>query len=113
MWKRRPNYNREPIEWNPEKENWTKAELEQLADQLLKEEARAIDPETGKKRGIGGENPILFDEHIYKRQQREILNVNGIPDPSITRGIYHRPHPEGRKLNTEAQRKAGSGFYRS
>jgi hypothetical protein len=112
-WKRRPSYNRdERIEYEEGKE-YNARELEQLADQFLRDNARSIVPETGKERGIGGENPILFAEHIYQRQKREILNENGVPEPGLVKGIYYRAHPEGRKINTEEQRKKhGASYYR-
>lgn len=67
----------------------------------------------GKARGIGGDNPILFEEHIYSRKRREIYCKAGLPDPNIVQGIYNRPHPQGRKVNSKAQRKKhGASFYR-
>lgn len=42
--------------------------------------------------------PILFRNQIKRRYQREIYNVNGVPDPEIVSGIYWRAHPQGRKL---------------
>lgn len=112
-WKRRPSYKRdERIEYEEGKE-YTPKDLERLADQMLRDDARTIDPDTGKERGIGGENPILFDEHIYQRQKREILNENGVPEPGLVQGIYYRSHPEGRKVNSEEQRKRnGASYYR-
>lgn len=107
--------------------------MEQLADQFLRDDARSIArcectcaecseglhcrqevcTETGKERGIGGEDPILFDEHIYQRQKREILNENGVPEPGLVQGIYYRAHPEGRKINSEEQRKKhGASYFR-
>lgn len=109
-----PNYKnlREHIDYE-EGQSYTDRELEQLADQFLREEARSVDPESGKPRGIGGENPILFDEHIYARRRREIFNSNGVPDPSLVSGLYHRTHPQGRKVNTKEQRERnGASFYR-
>lgn len=112
-WKRRPSYNRnERIEY-VEGQEYTARELEQIADQFLRDDARAVDPETGKERGIGGDNPILFAEHLYQRQKREILNENGVPEPGLVQGIYYRAHPEGRKINSEEQRKKnGASYYR-
>lgn len=112
-WKRRPNYNRdERIEY-VEGTEYNARELEQLADQFLRDDARTVDEETGKERGIGGENPILFAEHLYQRQKREILNENGVPEPGLVQGIYYRAHPEGRKINSEEQRKRnGASYYR-
>lgn len=113
-WKRRPSYNKaDRIDYDPEKQDYTARELERLADQFLRDDARSVDAETGKERGIGGENPILFDEHLYQRQKREILNENGVPEPSLISGIYGRSHPEGRKVNSEEQRrKNGASYYR-
>lgn len=112
-WKRRPSYDKNNlIEYDPEAE-YTERELEQLADQLLRAHARSIDPETGKERGIKGDDPILFEEHVYQRQRREILNENGVPEPGLVQGIYNRVHPEGRKVNSEEQRrKHGASYYR-
>lgn len=67
----------------------------------------------GSVRGIGGENPILFEEHIIQRKRREIFCTDGIPDPNIVSGIYNRSHPQGRKINSEEQRKKnGASWYR-
>jgi len=112
MWKRRP-IQRERIEFDPEKKDYTIKELDQLADQFLKDDARSISPETGKPKGIGGKDPILFEEHIYQRKKREIINENGVPEPGLVQGIYDRIHPEGRKVNSPEQRKRnGASWYR-
>jgi hypothetical protein len=67
----------------------------------------------GKARGIGGDNPILFEEHFQSRRRREIYNQVGVPDPSIVQGQYNRSHPQGRKINTPEQRaKGGASYYR-
>jgi len=67
----------------------------------------------GRARGIGGENPILFEEHLHSRRRREIYTTVGVPDPSIVSGIYNRTHPEGRKVNSKEQRKKnGASFFR-
>lgn len=67
----------------------------------------------GKERSIGGENPILFEEHLQQRRRREIYNTQGVPDPQIKSGIYNRIHPQGRKVNSAEQRKKnGASFYR-
>jgi hypothetical protein len=67
----------------------------------------------GKAKGIGGDSPILFEEHIYSRKRREIYCKAGLPDPNIVQGMYNRPHPQGRKVNSEAQRKKhGASYYR-
>lgn len=88
-------------------------ELDAVADEILRAQAKEIDPATGKERGIGGDNPILFQEHEQARKRREIYTENGVPDPSLVSGLYNRTHPQGRKVNTdEARRKHGASFYR-
>lgn len=68
----------------------------------------------GKMRGIGGENPILFEEHFQSRKRREIYNSIGVPDPEIASGIYNRAHPQGRKINSEeARKKHGASYFRA
>lgn len=70
-------------------------------------------PGEGQLKGIGGDNPILFEEHFQSRKRREIYTAQGTPDPSIVSGIYNRVHPQGRKVNSEEQRKRnGASFYR-
>jgi len=87
--------------------------LEEQADQILRDHAKSINPETGKTRGIGGENPILFEDHIRQRKRREVYNKLGTPDPSIQRGSYNKTHPRGRKVNSDIQRsRNGASYYR-
>lgn len=94
-------------------EHYTPGELDEMATEILRAHARTIDPETGKSRGIAGEDPILFEEHLYSRKRREIYNQNGVPDPSINEGMFWRTHPQGRKVNSDDQRKRhGASFYR-
>lgn len=67
----------------------------------------------GKRRGIDGQDPILFENHLQDRRRREIQTSIGTPDPSIARGMYNRVHPNGRKQNSKEQRKKnGASFYR-
>lgn len=75
----------------------------------------------GQRRDIRGPNPILFESHLYNRKRREIYVEVGTPDPAFTmdrkgrptQGIYNRAHPDGRKINTKAQRaKNGASYYR-
>lgn len=111
-WKRRPVAPPEDLVYE-EGRQYTARELEALADQFLRADAKEIDPETGKERGIGGKDPILFAEHIYQRQKREILNENGVPEPGLVSGLYIRSHPEGRRINSKEQRtKHGASYYR-
>lgn len=68
----------------------------------------------GAVRGIGGKDPILFEEHFQSRRRREIYNSLGSPDPAIVSGIYNRAHPQGRKINSpEARAKHGASYYKS
>ena len=98
--------------------DYTGRELEEYADALLRQDARTHNP-------INGENPILFEEHLYNRRRREILVASGTPDelqgledkPGVTRGdgqrIFNRTHPQGRKVNSEDQRRRnGASYYR-
>lgn len=67
----------------------------------------------GKARSIQGANPILFENHLQDRRRREIYNTQGVPDPSIQRGMYNKAHPKGRKINSpEQRRKSGASYYR-
>lgn len=76
----------------------------------------------GVRRNINGKNPILFEPHLYNRKRREIHVKDGVPDPAFTmdrwgkrptQGMYYRVHPQGRKQNTDEQRKRnGASFYR-
>jgi hypothetical protein len=113
----------ERIEYE-EGKRYTERELNQLSDQFLRDGAKAIDPETGKPRGIKGKDPILFPEHLKKRASREIQILleerNGIVDPAFTLnsngqpGMYNREAPTGRKVNSEEQRRRnGASYYRN
>lgn len=109
----------ERIEYEEGKE-YTARELEQLADQMLRDDAKVIDPATGKQKGIQGDNPILFEEHLRKRGSREIGNERGVADPAYTLnsngqpGMYNRVAPDGRKVNSEEQRRRnGASYYRN
>jgi hypothetical protein len=67
----------------------------------------------GAVRGIGGDNPILFEEHFHSRRRREIYTKMGTPDPNIVQGMYNKTHPQGRKVNSLEQRlKHGASYYR-
>lgn len=91
-------------------EKYSSFELEEMATEILKANAKSINPETGKPNGL---NNILFEEHLYSRRRREIYNINGTPDPSINEGMFWRTHPQGRKVNSDEQRKKhGASFYR-
>jgi hypothetical protein len=116
-------HKEEPIEY-VEGRKYTPAEMDQIATQMLREDAnRVLEHTCGnedsteckcKRRGIGGDNPILFESHLAARKKREIHTATGVPDPSIISGSYWRAHPEGRPVNSPKDRKdSGVGFYRS
>lgn len=91
---------------------YTSWELNELADELLREDAR-------NERPIGEYPAILFNEHLYHRRKREILSTSGVVDEALTNELspdgqrmFHRTHPEGRKVNSPEQRKRGSSFYK-
>lgn len=103
------------IDYDPGKADrgeYKASELEAIAYWLLRDDVETIDPETGKKKGLRGKDPILFEEHIYQRRRREILNQNGVPEPGLVQGTYWKSHPEGRKINSKEARAKGAGWYR-
>lgn len=118
-WQRR--FTRDPVDpetLEPDKLDYTNRELEDYADAILRKDAK-------DGNSIHGENPILFEEHLYNRRRREILVTSGTPDDiqgldderGIHRGdgqkIFNRTHPQGRKVNSEHQRKKnGASYYR-
>ena len=112
-WNRRrqkPDY----IEYDPEKAKagkYTKTELEVIADQFLREHANEVDEETGKKRGLRGDDPILFYEHLRQRRRREIMSNSGSVDPSVVSGIYWRADANGRRINSAEARARGAAYY--
>jgi hypothetical protein len=157
-WHNRWNDYEEGLEYEEDRKDYTNKQLNQLADDFLREDAKKeicrecggegtetgnhnpisqkiedeegneliIDfPEyqcndghkwyqgEGKAKGIKGDNPILFEEHLQQRRRREIYNATGTPDPAIKAGIYNRTHPQGRKVNSPEQRKKnGASYYR-
>ncbi|AON96960.1 hypothetical protein BI081_gp147 [Mycobacterium phage Tonenili] len=62
-----------------------KTDLEELADALLREGRRGVTALSEKK-------DYLTNEQLALRQQREVLNDNGFPDPSIRQGLYRRSY---------------------
>ncbi|AEJ94431.1 hypothetical protein PBI_SEBATA_219 [Mycobacterium phage Sebata] len=62
-----------------------KSDLEELADALLRESRRGVTALSEKK-------DYLTNEQLALRQQREVLNENGFPDPSIRQGLYRRSY---------------------
>jgi hypothetical protein len=96
-------------------------ELEAYATALLREDSKQF-------ANYSRETGILFEDHLYSRQRREIGNSSGIADPTLTASLqdsskpgrhtgdgqmmYNRTHPRGRRVNSEEQRKKnGASFY--
>lgn len=94
--------------FDPTRNDYTERELAMYADLMLREA------------GPSDENPILFQEHIEPRWRKEVKTVNGTPDRAITNSLsadgqtmFNRQHPQGRKVNSETQRKTnGASYYR-
>jgi hypothetical protein len=95
--------------FDPGSDDYSKRELEAYADAMLREDAKQ-----------NGSQGILFEEHLYSRRRREVYTAAGVPDEAITHALskdgqtmYNRTHPQGRKVNSEQQRKKnGASFYR-
>lgn len=94
MWK-------EPDEEFQEGKEYTEAQLEAFADQILREDRK----DTGEQHGI------LNDRQVYAHQRREVLNETGTPEPEIASGIYWRAHPEGRGINSKQSRTTKGGAH--
>jgi len=96
-------------DFNPE-HKYSSSTLEAYADKLLREDTKAR-PEEPK---------ILFQEHIETRWSREVHSETGVADQTLTNAqtpdgapSYNRTHPQGRKVNSEKQRKnSGASYYR-
>lgn len=61
------------------------SELEEQANAILREGRRGITALSEKK-------DYLTEEQLHLRQSREVLNSNGVPDPSIRKGLYRRTY---------------------
>ncbi len=94
--------------FDPTRTDYNDRDLTAYADQFLREA------------GSTDEAPFLFQEHIEPRWRKEVSPKEGTPDAAITNGlspdgqtIYNRQHPEGRKVNSDQQRKSnGASYYR-
>lgn len=62
-----------------------KLDLEEMANAILRKGREGITALSEKK-------DYLTDEQLALRQQREVLNTNGFPDPSIKQGLYRRSY---------------------
>ena len=61
------------------------SELEEQANAILREGRRGVTALSEKK-------DYLTEEQLNLRQAREVLNSNGVPDPSIRQGLYRPPY---------------------
>lgn len=110
------------IETFDDTEDYSNRDLEGYADAILRADSKTF---SNYSREVG----ILFPEHVYTRQRREIGNSSGIADPTLTASLqdkqkpgrhsgdgqtmYNRTHPRGRKVNSPEQRqKNGASWYR-
>lgn len=67
----------------------------------------------GKARTHAGRDAVLLEDHLMQRRKKEIYTTEGTPDPNIVSGMYNRSHPQGRKINTDKQRREhGASYYR-
>ena len=89
--------------------NYTEEELMLFTEAILRRD----------REENGGESPgILFADHINNRKRREVTVP--VPDETITHAqskdgqtMYNRTHPEGRKVNSDKQRRVnGASYYR-
>lgn len=95
--------------FDPARRDYSERELAMYADKMLRD-AGTDDTDA----------PILFQEHIEPRWRKEVRVESGTPDASITHALskdgqtmYNRQHPQGRKVNSEQQRKTnGASYYR-
>ncbi len=62
-----------------------KSDFEEVADAFLRHGRQGVTALSDKK-------DYLTTEQMMLRQQREVLNSNGFPDPSIKQGYYRRSY---------------------
>jgi hypothetical protein len=106
----RKEFEKELPPFDPARKDYTARELELYANQMLREDR--VENPTGPR--------ILFQEHIEPDWRREVLNPAGSVDATITNSLskdgqtmYNRQHPQGRRVNSEQQRKInGASYYR-
>lgn len=78
---------------------YSKYELGLMADELL----------AGQH--LLGHPVFLTEDQLKTRRRREIYVASGIPDPSVVSGLFWRTHPQGRKVNSDEQRKKNRATY--
>jgi hypothetical protein len=93
---------------------YTDRQLELYATKMLLEERSEIAEKREAGETVSDDGPMWLNQaQIDMRHRREIITRDGTPDPNIVQGIYNRTHPEGRKVNSDEQRKKnGAAFYR-
>lgn len=76
-------------------------DLEEQANAILREGRRGVTALSAKK-------DYLTEEQLMLRQNREVFNVNGVPDCHIMSGLYRRAYnplagnrPTGLRLSEE------------
>lgn len=86
--------------YDPRKD-YTQNQLLLLAEKILIEDTRppAAHPQ------------VLLVSHLMDRKSREIYVTSGTPDPEIVQGLYWRTHPNGRRVNSDEQRKKNGASY--
>jgi hypothetical protein len=94
--------------FDPDKKDYTERELELYTDVMLREA------------GSDPEHPMLFQEHIEPRWRKELNTASGTPEQAISdstsadgQRMFNRQHPQGRKVNSQEQRRTnGASYYR-
>ena len=90
--------------------------MEQFGEAMLREDINKQEsPQRYQKHTLG----VKFDGQLKKIESREKHSKSGVVDDSITAAaspdgqrLYNRSHQDGRRVNTEEQRKEhGSSYY--
>ena len=90
--------------------------IEQFGEAMLRTDInKAESPQRYQKHVVG----VKFESQLKKITSREKHSKSGVVDDTITSAgspdgqrIYNRSHPEGRRVNTEEQRKEhGSSYF--
>ncbi len=90
--------------------------MDQFGEAMLRADiGRAESPQRYQKHVLG----VKFDGQLKKIETREKSASEGVVDQAITdagspdgQRMYNRAHPEGRRVNTEEQRKEhGSSYF--
>jgi hypothetical protein len=100
---------------DPDSKYAREAFIEAFGEAMLRADIRKAEKPQPYQRSLG----ILFEGQLKKRRDREKRASEGVVDEIITAAgspdgqrIYNRSHPEGRRINSEEQRKEhGASFY--